>query len=556
MKASAAFSLLAGLLLAIAHYPAGAVGLGVLAVESAAGEPLRARIPLVDLGDLVPGDLQIAITSVTGNEPDGAGGDELLAVIDLQTQSAADGDFVLLRSEQPLPATSATLTIETTWSGGRNLSRHLLLIAEPEAPQPESGGAPDAPTPAGETGSEGPQSIRTVAGDSLWRIAASLVGENTSLLNETMLALQRMNPAAFINGDSNRLRADVELRLPEFSADGTAVILAADDAQPLATPASGGQAPDDGPDSRLSLVVADEPGARGAAELDQRIAELEDQLATAQEEVDRVRMDQAELRARLDDLDEQLFMARQIIELRQLELAQLRESLAAQAEQQARLAAQQAAAADAAETAAAAEAAAETMVGAEDLISLLENPWYLAIAIAALALALALILARRGRRDADDAEPLDALVEAADGGEIAPGGQTVAEPDRRPEAEAAVEADPEAAAGEAAAQPAVAEESAAEKADAQAADAGNGHGQAEDSGGGETPAPALEEAIAAGADEGGEEAIAEQLNLAYSFHKMGETERARAILQKLIRDGNEEHVGEARRLLAIIDDSG
>ena len=55
-------------------------------------------------------------------------------------------------------------------------------------------------------------------------------------------------------------------------------------------------------------------------------------------------------------------------------------------------------------------------------------------------------------------------------------------------------------------------------------------------------------------DNGDAEEIAERLNLAYSFHRMGDTDQARRILEQVIRVGNEAQIGEARQLLAIIHD--
>lgn len=521
---------LAGLMLALTANPAGAVGLGVLEVESAPGDPLRARVPLMDLGNVRPTELDIAIASVADYRQANATRYEILSSIRLHVETGPDGAWVVLTTEQPIAESSSTVILDTTWPGGRILSQHLLRIGA--APPPELVPAtPSGEPPAGgELAVAGGQTIRTVSGDSLWRIAERLTGENSANLNRTMLALHRLNPESFVDGDIDRLRADVELRVPDLSELGALDQVSAQDEtarqpvagntqpQPLAAPNPQPAGQDEQPDGQLSLVVQEsgDDSQGGNNELDERIAELENQLALALEEADRVRIEQEELRARLDDLDEQISMARQIMELQEQELAQLQASLAAQAEEQARQEAERAAAAEAAAAAAAAEAEAEARAAAEFPRNLLESPVYLAIGAAILVLALALLLMMRNTRRDEEDEQEEAFIVI--GGENAPESE-----------QAEVEAETE--------------ENGAAGVDDDESDDEGGAAYADD-----------EDEFAVELDEAGEEEVAEQLNLAYSLHKMGETDKARRILENVIRSGNEGQISEARQLLAIIDD--
>ncbi len=61
--------------------------------------------------------------------------------------------------------------------------------------------------------------------------------------------------------------------------------------------------------------------------LDQRIAELETQLAQRSEEADRARIEREELDSRMADLEAQIAAAQEIIRLQDIQLAQLQESL-------------------------------------------------------------------------------------------------------------------------------------------------------------------------------------------------------------------------------------
>jgi len=517
---------LAGLLLALTANLAGAVGLGVLEVESDPGNPLRARVPLMDLGDVRPTELDIAIASVADYQQANATRYEILSSIRLHVETGSDGAWVVLTTEQPIPESSSTVILDTNWPGGRILSQHLLRIGASPPPELIPATPPGQSPAGGELAEAGGRTIRTVSGDSLWRIAERLAGEDSAILNQTMLALHRLNPESFIDGDIDRLRADVELRIPDLSELGVLDQVSAQDEaarqpvagntqpQPLAAPAPRPADQDDQPDGQLSLVVQeDEDDLQGGNdELDERIAELENQLALALEEADRVRIEQEELRARLDDLDDQIAMARQIMELQERELAQLQASLAAQAEEQARQEAEQAAAAEAAAAAAAAEAEAEALAAAEFPQNLLESPVYLAIGAAILVLALVYLLMRRNTRHDEEDEQEEAFIVI--GSEDAP---NVDQAEDQPDAVAET--------------PDVAD--------------------AEDSGDDDEDG---EDELTVDLDGAEEEEVAEQLNLAYSFHKMGETVRARSILENVIRSGNEGQISEARQLLAIIDD--
>ena len=586
MKKPRLISYFSSLLLAIAANFAFAVGLGVLQVDSQPGEPLLARVPLIDLGDVRPAELQVELASVADYRQASANRYEILSNIRLHIETNPDGAWLVLTTEQPIPESSSTLILDTTWAGGRILSQHLLTVGAAPAPELFPATPVNEPPPANEPGpavggelaEAGRQTIRTVSGDSLWRISERLAGENSVYLQQTMLALHRLNPEAFVNGDINRLRADAELRVPDLAnlsaldqgaaQDETVrqAVAATTQPQPLAAPAPQASGQDDDANGQLSLVVenSEDDGQGGGDELDQRIRELEDQLALSLEEVDRVRIEQEELRSRLDDLDEQISMARQIIDLQQQELVDLQASLMAAAAEQARVDAEQAAAAAEAEALAAERESAASQFPQ----SLLENPVYLAIGAAILVLGLVLLMMLRGNRDEDDDEEEETFVvigagEAGDDeeedagedvveaevGEIEAAAEDVDDTDNDVagdwDGDDATDDDDE-----------IAQESEeVEHTDAEDAPPAAQDEEEDADNASEAGDPDEEEGFSIDQDEAGEEEIAEQLNLAYSFHKMGETEQARKILENVIRSGNETQISEARQLLAILDDT-
>ncbi len=277
-------------------------------------------------------------------------------------------------------------------------------------------------------------------------------------------------------------------------------------------------------DGELSLVEADGEDTGSGDELDLRIAELEDELALTQEEADRVRLEQEELRSRLDDLDAQIAMARQLIDLREQELAELQATLVAEAAQSG-----QQAAPDSAESTAGGDLGNTTETAFAE--SLLNNPVVPVVGVVILVLALVLVLIRRGRSrdEAWDREGNSEGYEQDRQADTATEHFQVAEEASAPSEEDSVPAEYG---------PSVAED--------EKADSGGGDGDG---------GSAVVDEFTAGHEEEGEEKHTEQLNLAYSLQRMGDTQAARQILEKLIRVAAEPQVDEARRLLAELDDA-
>ncbi len=244
---------------------------------------------------------------------------------------------------------------------------------EPTPPPPRPAPQPEPPTPAPAFNVEQYDPItgtfETAPGDTLYGIATRVRPDRSVSLQQTMIALQRENPHAFINDNINRLRSGEVLRIPDLSEIQAIDPREAIDevarqnrevgfVEPLA-PRSQSSSVSPPQQGQLS-VLRNDSGSGGAGsdsagantELDQRIADLENQLALRQEEADRARIERAELEARFAALEEQIADAQEIIRLQDLQLAQLQGSLAeaavaqAQAEAVARAAAEAAAQAD------------------------------------------------------------------------------------------------------------------------------------------------------------------------------------------------------------------
>jgi len=199
-----------------------------------------------------------------------------------------------------------------------------------------------------------PETIETDGSDTLSDIAMQVRPDNSVSMQQTMLAIQQVNPDAFAAGNINQLRSGQVLRIPSLAeiqaidprdaADEVTrqnTDFAEVDVQPLAAPTSVEPSQDDQPQGQLSVVSSDNAidASGGSAELadaesealDQRIVELEAQLAQRQEEADRARVEREELDSRMAELEAQITAAQEIIRLQDIQLAQLQESLAAAA---------------------------------------------------------------------------------------------------------------------------------------------------------------------------------------------------------------------------------
>ena len=305
-----------------------------------------------------------------------------------------------------------------------------LVVPEPE-PEPIAETAPPAapvpapvPEPAPVAEPVDPGSIGPVAeGQTLWSIANQNKPGPGISMSQMMLALQRANPDAFIDGNINQLKRGAVLRIPardEVTALGEAEAeaLVREQAtawqtrrQPVpqpaesiasepaaAAPRAAARRPASTPDGRLEIVPpsGDERAARGVqsgasgtgtgSELRAELTQTREDLAARESEV-------SELRSQLAELDQQQADSQRLIQLQDSQMKALQERLG-QPDPAPVAAAPEPAPAPVSEPAAT-EPAAEPVAQAP--------AWYmqpLLWAGGALVLLVGLVLALRGRRRA------------------------------------------------------------------------------------------------------------------------------------------------------------
>lgn len=329
---------------------AGAVGLGQLRADSAINQPLSVRIQLIDLGSTPLEEVEIAVAAGENFERLGVDFAPNFPQIDIVTGVDADGAYARLTSSSPVRAAYLEIVLDTRWPSGRVLTQHTILLDPPVFAENEQAATPDVaanPEPAAESTASDvtPVTVSTDRSSTLYSIAMAARPNQGVTVQQTMLAIQRLNPRSFGGGNINRLYAGEILRLP--TAEQISALSAAEalEAVRRQNQEAAGNVVEEAPASvnlsaepavpsggQLSVVVTNTTDLeRENSALDARIQELEDQLALSQEEVARAARERADFISRLEAIERQITAAQEIIRLQDEQLAQLAQSLAAAA---------------------------------------------------------------------------------------------------------------------------------------------------------------------------------------------------------------------------------
>lgn len=330
-----------------------ALGLGELTLKSPPNQPLVAEIELLDVQQLTAAEVVPSLASPEDFAKAGVPRQAFLNDLAFTPVINANGKSVLrVTSSRPLSEPLVKFLVQVMWPNGRLLRDYSVLVDPSKfSPQAAEAARPKPPqvvsTPV--TGATKSSQYTTTPRDTLWEIAAK--ARNGGSVQQTMLAIQALNPHAFINGNINLLKTGQVLRLPD-PVQSTALPqpqaiaeVAAQNAawrqgrQGRATAAPGGRQQLDatkrgqgeaapaqaaGRDN-LSLVTAESAKAgkgkgKGAAGDAQA---LSNKLAVTQESLDSARRDNEELKSRMADLQSQLDKLQRLIELKNNQLAKM-----------------------------------------------------------------------------------------------------------------------------------------------------------------------------------------------------------------------------------------
>jgi len=368
-----------------------ALGLGDIILESALNQPLTARIELLEVNGVRAEDINIRIASVSDFERFSIDRPFFLNSIVFHLQTVGDRTFVVLSTTEPVREPYLSFILETRWPSGRLLSEYTLLMDLPvfsDAPVAQTAQAPfrsraneiqrqssqnqnlvqsssgvSSGFGAGsdtnqrvaglqsqanlQTQLAADQTVTVGSSDTLWDIALQVRPDRDVSVQQTMLAIQRLNENAFIGNNINLIRSGQVLRVPDtqqiralsqqqaVSEVSRQNLLFADrrstplNAEPLTPPPVPSNVASSSARGELSVIGGAADNADDGSQT-ARIASLENRMAVNSEELDRVLLQNSELNERLSMLEQQIASAHEIIRLRDLELAQLQQTLAAQ----------------------------------------------------------------------------------------------------------------------------------------------------------------------------------------------------------------------------------
>ncbi|MEN0105584.1 MAG: FimV/HubP family polar landmark protein, partial [Pseudomonas sp.] len=338
-----------------------ALSVGEAQVLSSLSQPLRAQIELQGVRDLGPEELKVRLASPEAFKKAGIERDGAILALQFDTKLNAKGQSLIrVTTSRPITEPYLNFLVEVISPDGLQLREYSLLIDPPNyafaAPAPVSAPVANvAPTvaakaavapaaaapvaaakPAATPTTDGPVAggqYRTRSNDRLWDIAQAIRGDASP--HQAMLAIQRLNPDAFSNGDINRLKSAQNLQLPnreQLHATGRSEALAQLDARKRS---EAGSAPATAVAGDTLSLVGEQGSGRaehkdgGKSSKAAAKQDADNRLAIAQEELAQARREGEELSSRVADLQSQLDKLQRLIVLKDSQLAELTARLAA-----------------------------------------------------------------------------------------------------------------------------------------------------------------------------------------------------------------------------------
>jgi pilus assembly protein FimV len=391
---------------------ASALGIGEYSLKSYLNQPLELEIDLVQAKDLSSEEILAALATQT--DFDRAGVERLFFLTDIrfEIRQRPDGSLaVVARTSKPVTEPFLNFLMEVQWPQGRLLREYTILldppvykaagssatataapVAQAAAPVPaapavtaaavqpapppayvppapamdsslppppsaarQAGGsttrAVPAPQPEQTSAATGADEYRVQGSDTMWEIAARHRAGSASV-QQTMMAIQRSNPDAFIQGNVNLVKKGYVLRIPSEAealevstseassqfANQTRAWRELLDQRQAALPSEGAQlqaggasrpaaAAGKGTGSGEVTLVA--PSASGGTKASggKEAAALQNQLAIAEEGLDKAARENKELSSRLADLDKQVKGSDKLLAMKNDEISGLQAEL-------------------------------------------------------------------------------------------------------------------------------------------------------------------------------------------------------------------------------------
>jgi len=344
-----------------------ALELGELTSQSQFDEPYRGRIQLSDTEGLSPGDIAIRLGSESEFRQAGVPLTRTLSQLRFAVVSENGQLAVTVQSQTPLNVDQLNFVLAAGWPSGqvvREYSAPLNRSALVEKSQPEVVQAVTPPPPQTTSNQvfrteteqalsmAGQGELAVKKGNTLWSIAGKNRPANQLTIYQTMMAIQALNQDAFYANNINLLREGAVLRLPtreqielfnkatseaEFARQHAAWMalkqagkldeLIANEQMNTQASSNAEPAPAMPVSDTLRLasgqnVLPEESASSNEADL-QRIGELESELSSTNELLDKEVREKAELNDKLGELNEQLATLERLISLKDQQMAEL-----------------------------------------------------------------------------------------------------------------------------------------------------------------------------------------------------------------------------------------
>jgi FimV-like protein len=211
------------------------VGLGRLTVNSAQGHSFKAEIELVAVKKEEKPSLMVRLASQETYRQANIDYSSVLSTFNASIETRSDGHlYVRIMSPQPIAEPFFNMLVELNWSSGRLLREYTVLPGPSEIdahpPSESIVGKSDVSVKQDEKlpiqdESDSVSKTHTAygpvkQGDTLVRIAKSIVFPAGVSLNQMLVALHRANCDAFFGNNMNQLKTGPILRIPDNSEVG------------------------------------------------------------------------------------------------------------------------------------------------------------------------------------------------------------------------------------------------------------------------------------------------------------------------------------------------
>ena len=353
-----------------------ALGLGEMNLDSALNQPLRADIALIDTAGLSIAEMKPKLASANDFERAGVERYQFLT----QMKFSVNGDRIIVTTRDPINEPFLNFLVELNWPSGRVLREYTVLLDPPifeegrlqplvavpagaitsnttVTTQPQATPAPAKKPTQNRQWSQpaAPGEYKVQPDDTLWQIALDTRPNRSISPQQMMVALQDVNPDAFINGNINRLKTHTTLIVPDESIirtiggqeavvevqrqnrEVTTASTAQIDATGRTSDTSGPRKTTGGGEVRLLSSKADGQSQQAGGSVSGatgNTASTEDDLSIALENLDKSQRENQELVDRLTALEQQLAKMERLITLQNDQMASMSAGIAAkQAEQ-------------------------------------------------------------------------------------------------------------------------------------------------------------------------------------------------------------------------------